>query len=268
MNHRLTRALALCLALAAVPAMPVSAAPNTDRYMIQAKAEQKAFKFNAARVSLEAAVKVAPNDYETRMAFGKLLNLRGEHEEALEQFTKCLSLKEDDFAAQVMIARCYLLLEKYDKSRELCEKLENHSGRKEAASWFRSALYNTLGGSLGLKSKREGLFAMLQYGLRVRKELEKAVDIDPENPTAQYSLGRYFLEAPGAVGGDSKRGTTMLAKASKMEPDDYPIRGWYVRALFQTNSPDAKDEAERYLKDFAELPESRKDFSDIVAKAK
>lgn len=276
MHHRLTRALALCLTMAALPAMPAVAAPSfqiaaaasADRYLIQSKAERKAFKFNAALATLEQALRVAPNDFEARMALGKLNNLRGEHEKALEQFTKCLTLKEDDFAAQVMVARCYVLLENYDKSRELCEKLESHPDRKDAPAWYRSELYGTLGGSLGLKSKREGLLAMLQYGLRVRKEIEKAVEIDPENARAQYSLGRYFLEAPGAVGGDSKHGTSLLLKASKMDPEDYLIRGAYVRGLYQTNSPEAKEEAERFVKDFAELAQAREDFPDIVARVK
>lgn len=268
MHHRLTSALALCLTLSAAPAFAAPGSAGAERYVIQAKAERQAGKFDSAVASMEQALKVAPNDFDVLMAMGRLRDIRGEYEEALDFYQKCQKLRADDFGTEVMIAHAYLMLDKYDRARELCEKLENHPGRKEASSWYRSELYTTLSGALGFKSKREGIWAMLQYGLRVRGEIEKAVDLDPENPRAQYGLGRYFLEAPGPVGGDPKRGTTLLAKATKMDDEDFVIRGWYVRALFQTSNPEAKSEAERFAKDFSELPYARKSFADLIAKAK
>ncbi|MBO9540527.1 tetratricopeptide repeat protein [bacterium] len=210
----------------------------------------------------------AASDFDAMMAKGRQHDARGEYEDALSYYKKSLAIKENDFAAQVMIAHALLMLERYNEAMDLCEKLEKHPGAKDASAYYRSEVYVVLGGAQGLKSKREGMMAMMKYGLGVRKQLEKGVEIDPDNARARYALGRYFLEAPGMVGGDAKKGTEMLAKAVKMDSDDWVIRGNYVRGLFQINSPSAKEEGERFVKDFASIPASQKTFADVIAKLK
>ncbi|HEY9897949.1 MAG TPA: tetratricopeptide repeat protein [Pantanalinema sp.] len=222
----------------------------------------------AAHAAPPAPYQIAASDFDGLMTKGRQMDKRGEYEEALSYYKKCLALKENDFGAQVMVAHALLMLERYNEAMDLCEKLEKHPDAKDASAWYRSELYVVQGGAQGLKSKREGLMAMLKYGLGVRKQLEKGVELDPENPRARYALGRYFLEAPGMVGGDAKKGTEMLAKAVKMDSEDWVIRGTYVRGLFQTGSATAKEEGERFMKDFADIPASQKAFPDVVSKVK
>lgn len=222
----------------------------------------------AAHAAPIAPFVVASVDYDALMAKGRQADARGEYEDALSYYKKCLALKENDFASQVMIAHALLMLERYNAALDLCNKLEQHPDAKSAPAWYRSELYVVQGGAQGLKSKREGLMAMLKYGLGVRKQLEKGLEIDPDNARARYALGRYFLEAPGMVGGDAKKGTELLAKAVKMADDDWVIRGTYVRGLFQIGSASAKEEGERFAKDFADIPASQKAFADVLAKLK
>lgn len=273
MQKLLIGALGLTLLGAPAVAAPISggtfmvaAAPSAG-VVTKARAQREAGNYGAAQATLEDALKKAPDDASLLYELGYVYDRRGEYDEALGFIKKAVAA-EDSFENQIMLAHSLLMVDKYDQAMDLCDKLENHPGRKSADAWSRSEIYVVRGGAQGLKSKREGLMAMLRYGLGVRKQFEKGVETDPENPRAHYTLGRYFLEAPGAVGGDPKKGTSILAKAAKMDTTDFVIRGWYVRGLIQTNDASAKDQAEGYVRDFSDLPSSKKQFADVYNKAK
>lgn len=256
--------LGLVLALGApAVAAPAPGIPASSPQLEKVRNELLALRFKSAEGLALAAARKDADDYDTLFTLGRTLNIMGEYAEAMEAYQKCARLRPDDFRPQMMIAHIHLMLDRYDKARELCEELEGHPGFKTAPPWFRSELYTTKGGALGLKSKREGVWAMIRYGLGVRKELERAVELDPDNQRAHYALGRYFLEAPGAVGGDPVKGTRMLEKAARMDLGDFVIRGYWVRGLQKTDPDKAKDEAARFLKDFEALAESRKEFPDV-----
>ncbi|HEY9856763.1 MAG TPA: tetratricopeptide repeat protein [Stenomitos sp.] len=244
----------------------VAAAPSTA-IVAKAHAQRVAGNYGAALAILEDAQKKFPGDAAVLYEMAFTYDRRGDYDEALEAIKKAVAA-DDSYENQILLAHSLLMVDKYDAAMDLCDKLESHPGRKSADAWSRSELYVVRGGAQGLKAKREGVFAMIRYGLGVRKEFEKGVDTDSDNPRAHYTLGRYFLEAPGAVGGDPKKGTTILAKAAKMDDMDFVIRGWYVRGLIQTNDADAKAQAERYVKDFSDLPASKKQFADVYNKAK
>lgn len=262
---RTTLTLLLALAAAspayasAVPEFPV-ATPQLEK----AKAEMLALRFGGAHAAAEQQLKRTPEDFDAQMAMGRVQDAMGDYDEALDSYKKCVRLKGGDFRAQIMVAHAQLMLDHYDRARELCEELESHPGFKTAPAWYRSELYTTKGGALGIKSQREGVWAMLRYGLGVRHEFERSLELDPDNPRGLYALGRYFLEAPGPVGGDAEKGTALLTKATRDDPSDFVIRGYYVRGLLKTAPAQAKEEAGRFFKDFGELAEARKEFPDVV----
>lgn len=266
---------ALALGLLGVPAVaaPVSgtsfvvAAAPASSQVAKAKSQRQNGNFAAAKATLEEALRKNPSDAAALYEMGFVYERQGEYEEGYDYFKKAVDA-DDSYENQIMLAHGLLMLEKYDQSMDLCDKLEKHPGFKGADDWSRSELYVIRGGAQALKAKREGFMAMIRYGLGVRKEFEKATQVDPENPRAWYVLGRYYLEAPGAVGGDPKKGTTLLTKAAKMDQTDWVIRGYQARGLFQTNDPSAKEEAERYVRDFADIRASKKQFADVFGKVK
>lgn len=257
--------------------LPAVAAPVGGTFMVASAASQPvvakaralrvAGNYGAALALLEDALKKSPGDadvlYETAFVYDR----RGDYPEALDAVKKSVDT-DPSFENQILYAHALLMVGKYDQAMDLCNKLESHPGRKAADAWSRSELYVVRGGAQGLKSQREGVFAMIRYGLGVRREFEKGLEVDPGNPRAHYTLGRYFLEAPGAVGGDAKKGTAILAKAAKMDDTDFVIRGYYVRGLIQTSDPGAQEQAERYVRDFSDLASSRSQFPDVYKKAK
>ena len=268
MSHRTIPTLVVSLLLVAMPAKGASnSLGGLHSLLRQSRFDSQAGHFDAALVPMLQAVKLASSDFDVQMALGKLRDARGEYAEGLKTYETCLALKPDDFDTQVMIAHSYMMLGEYDRARKLCETLEHHPGRQEAPAWYRSEVYTTLGGAEGFQAQHDGFWAMLKYGLRVRGELDKALKLDPENPRAQYGLGRYFLDAPGPIGGDASRGARLLAKAARMDEEDFVIRGWFVRSLFRTHQPTAQAEALRFVHDFAKLPTAQKMFPDLIAKA-
>lgn len=246
--------------------MVAAAAPSATA-VAKAKGLRVAGNYAAALATLEDALKKYPGDAAVLFELGFVHDRRGDYDEALDFIKKAVAA-DDSYENQIMLAHSLLMVDKYDQAMDLCDKLENHPGRKASDAWSRSELYVVRGGAQGLKSKREGFMAMIRFGLGVRKEFEKGVEVDPENPRAHYTLGRYFLEAPGAVGGDPKKGTAILGKAAKMDVTDFVVRGWYVRGLFQTNDAEAKEQAARYASDFSDIAASKKVFADVYGKAK
>lgn len=245
----------------------VASAPGSAAVVAKARSLREAGNYGAALALLEDALKKAPTDAAVLFETGFVYDRRGEYVEALDYIKRAVAA-DDSYEHQIMLAHSLLMVDKYDQAMDLCDKLESHPGRKASDAWSRSELYVVRGGAQGLKSKREGFMAMLRYGLGVRKEFEKGLEVDPTNPRAHYTLGRYFLEAPGAVGGDPKKGTVMLGKAAKMDETDFVVRGWYVRGLFQANDPDAKEQGARYVRDFSDIAASKKIFADVYAKSK
>lgn len=243
------------------------ASADAEHLIAQSKAERRSKHYRAAVATLERALEQFPGDYDVLMAMGRLKDYLGDYEEAVKYYKKCLAERANDFDAQVMLAHAYVMDDKYERARELCEKLNNHPGKASAGAWYRSELVNTLGAAEGLKAQREGVFAMIRYGLGVRHHFERAIEIDPENSRARFALSRYYLEAPGAVGGNPKRGTEMMAQAAKMDPEDWVIRGYYCRGLFSTSHPNAKEQAARFVEDFSGIAAAKEEYKDIVQKA-
>lgn len=270
--------LATLLGASLVASVPCLAAPNqspiriaskgAERLIAKAKAERKAERYTQATSTLEQAVSQYPDDYEAVKALGQLEDYLGDYEAAHSDYKKAATLRPEDFEAEVLMAHADVMAEHYDRAKSLCEQLEHHPGLKDAPAWYRSELHVSLGGALGLKAKREGIWAMLRYGMGVRKEMEKALAVDGDNARARYGLGRYFYEAPGAVGGNQGKGLEMLATASRMAPEDWVIRGDYVRDLIHSNRPEAKTELDRFARDFAEHPGAKRTYPDLFAQAK
>lgn len=266
---------AMALGMMGVPA--VAAPVSGSTYMVavapasplvaKAKSQRVNGNFAAAKATLEEALKKNPNDAAALYEMGFVYERQGEYDEGYDYFKKAVAA-DDSYENQIMLAHALLMIEKYDQSMDLCDKLESHPGFKGADDWSRSELYVVRGGAQALKAKREGFMAMIRYGLGVRKEFEKATQVDPENSRAWYVLGRYYLEAPGAVGGDPKKAMTLLTKAAKLDSSDWIIRGYQVRGLYQTNDADAKDAAERYVREFSDIRASKKVFADVYAKVK
>lgn len=60
---------------------------------------------------------------------------------------------------------------------------------------------------------------------RMRKDWEKAVEIDPNHELASFSLALFYGAAPGIVGGDTEKAAAILAHLQGLDsPWQYPLK--------------------------------------------
>ena len=101
---------------------------------------------------------------------------------------------------------------------------------EQAIPWFKMAVdgepcnadYHVwLGRAYGQHVEQMGMFGRLRnvpLVRNVRTHLEKAVGCDPTHTAAHWDLMRYYLEAPGFLGGSRKKAQEQAAILTRLDP--------------------------------------------------
>lgn len=82
-----------------------------------------------------------------------------------------------------------------------------------------SACHLTLGNALGAKAIANGIMSALGYAGTIRDAFKKAVELDPQNIEARMALMRYYLQAPGIVGGGIGKARTLATQTASVNPE-------------------------------------------------
>lgn len=69
-----------------------------------------------------------------------------------------------------------------------------------------------LGNALGSKAMSAGMMSAMSYAGKIRDAFKTAVELDPQNMEARFSLMTYYLQAPGIVGGGTGKAQTLAAQ--------------------------------------------------------
>lgn len=81
-----------------------------------------------------------------------------------------------------------------------------------------SICHEALGNVLGTKAIDAGIFSAMGYAGKIRDAFRTAVELDPNNLSARFSLQQYYLSAPGIVGGGTDKAETLAAATGKISP--------------------------------------------------
>ncbi|WP_073212584.1 tetratricopeptide repeat protein [Massilia sp. CF038] len=76
-----------------------------------------------------------------------------------------------------------------------------------------------LGKALGAKAMNGGMLSAMGYASDIRNAFKKAVDLDPRNLDARFSLLQYYLMAPGIVGGGTGKAENLAAQTVTIYPE-------------------------------------------------
>jgi tetratricopeptide (TPR) repeat protein len=216
-------------------------------------------RFSAAEAALK---KLGTSGVEALTAHGDYALYVGDADGAIGWYTKALAAAPKDVSALVGLASAHVQLDHFDKAYDLAESAENLAGGENA--YLKSRVYTVLGGAQGLKANKGGLGDKIKFGPRVKTTLEKAVAIAPQNANAQYALGRFYLLAPGLIGGNAGKSVGYLEKATDLEPYFYPAQAWLVRAYVETGKKDKAAQAlAEFKRKFSALPEAMREVADI-----
>jgi hypothetical protein len=213
------------------------------------RALYKAGKWSAAR---EALAKAGTKDLEGIYANADFELYVGDVRVAKTLYMKARQLDPGHSHAAYGLGSCYLESTEYDKAYDLAQGAEGMGAREGA--FQHSRVLTILGGAQGLKADRGSLMDKLRFGPKVRSTLERALSLAPGNPNAQYAVGRYYLEAPGPIGGDPPKSIAYLERAAALDPYFYKANLWLITALKATGRADrARQLAVTYRAKFAGL---------------
>ena len=157
----------------------------------------------------------------------------------------CANTLNADFACRIRLARtCYYLSFAYELQKR------RGPGEKALEQGLKSALlaakdkgdsaevHSLLADIYNRKIVPYGdMFTGMECGPKVGAENKKALALDPNNARVQASLGRQYLMAPTAFGGDVKKAVECFKKSLELNPKSDETLFWLAQAYEKLKDP-------------------------------
>lgn len=126
-------------------------------------------------------------------------------------------LAQDPANAAALAGRAETILASGDGKRteEAIQYAEQCIGKNPASA----ACHLALGKALGTKAMSGGMLAAARSAGTIRDSFKKAVELDPRNLDARFSLLQFYMMAPGFMGGGVEKAQTMLAQTAALHPE-------------------------------------------------
>lgn len=138
----------------------------------------------------------------------------GRIDEAITTLSVRLSSAPADAESSNLLCRAYLAIGEWDRAESSCKRaiaLDPHNSR----------YHRWLGHVYGEKADRANFLSAFSLAGKTREELERAVQLNPNDVDARSDLAEFYFEAPGIVGGGQDKARAqariMAAKAPARE---------------------------------------------------
>lgn len=126
-------------------------------------------------------------------------------------------LAQDPANAEAMAARTEAILAADSEARipeavkqaEQCVAVQANS----------AVCHLALGKALGTKAMHGGIMSAIGYAGTIRDSFKKAVELDPRNLDARFSLLQFYTMAPGFMGGGSGKAEALTAQTAALNPE-------------------------------------------------
>jgi tetratricopeptide (TPR) repeat protein len=115
----------------------------------------------------------------------------------------------------------------------------------------RAAYHVQLAGACGRLAQASSMLKQLSFAKRARKELDTALELEPENLDALYGLALFYYAAPSFVGGDKRKANEAAEAITRLNP----VRGYLTHAKLANEKKDSVAEEEFYKQAVAADPE-------------
>lgn len=90
----------------------------------------------------------------------------------------------------------------------------------------------TLGNMLGWKAMTGGMLSAMGYAGDIRDAFKKAVELDPRNLDARFSLLQFYMMAPAIAGGGSSKAAGLVTQTTALDPE----AGKIMQAMLEADS--------------------------------
>lgn len=165
--------------------------------------------------------------------------------EAKEVFTTFFASNAASDSAVFFLGRIALLEHDLPGAARRFEKAANlRPSRSEYHHW--------LGRTYGQQALAASMLKKPGLAGKSRRELERAVNLDPTNVDARVDLAQYLSVAPGVMGGSRERATAQAREVLKLDP----LKGRLLSALLHERSRNLAAAEREYRAATSEFPES------------
>ena len=83
----------------------------------------------------------------------------------------------------------------------------------------RSECHEAVGNAMGSKAMSAGMFWIMGNASKIRDAFKKAVELDPKNVDARFSLLQFYMQAPSVAGGGKDKAQALIAETTKVSAD-------------------------------------------------
>jgi tetratricopeptide (TPR) repeat protein len=162
----------------------------------------------------------------------------GEADKTMALLDTLDKLNKPDSRAEAYNLRCRVeySLEHWDRAAYDCEQAVKLDAQNSGDHLW-------LGRALGEKASRASFLSAYSLAKRTRAEFEEAIRLNPRNAEALASLGEFYEQAPGVVGGGIDKSETVAAQLDRIDP----VRAHELRSKIAEHRKDYGT-AERELK--------------------
>ncbi len=145
-------------------------------------------------------------------AFNAAVELYNQHKllEAQQAFAILAAANPGNADIQFYLGR--LALQRDDQ-----EKAVAHLEKAVELSPGDSRFHLRLGDAYGLTAQKAGFFSQLSWAKKCQAEYEKAIELDPKNIDARWSLMEYCRQAPSIVGGGNDKALVQAQEIKKLD---------------------------------------------------
>jgi len=143
----------------------------------------------------------------------------GHIDDAIASLQGQLKNSPSDASLYHYLTRAYFALQDWDRAISNGEKaIALASDNSDYHLW--------LGRAYGEKADRANPFSAASLAGKLRKEFERAVQLNPKNVEARTDLAEFYLDAPGIVGGGQDKARAQAdSLASLSPPKSHYLRG-------------------------------------------
>src|SRR5437016_4823746 len=136
----------------------------------------------------------------------------GRVDDAIASLQAQLKSSPNDAASYHYLCRAYFALADWDRAISACEK-------SVALASENSDYHLWLGRAYGEKADRVNPFSAASLAGKVRREFERAVQLDPKSVEARADLAEFYLDAPGIMGGGQDKSRAQADQLAQLSPE-------------------------------------------------
>jgi pentatricopeptide repeat protein len=133
---------------------------------------------------------------------------------------------------------------------ERCTRLDDT--RADCHAW--------VGNALGSTAQRASKLKLPFLAKRIKKEFDRAVELDPTNLEGRSGLLQYYLQAPGFLGGNVGKAREQAAEIARFNP----MRGALAIAIIADKEKNAKEAEAAYQRAIAIAPDSALGYNGLL----